>query len=349
MENEIKLILLAVLRKRTAIEDKIIDDLLYESLDWNFIIGNLVHHRLCGYFYFGLGDARLKKVNNEVRKMMKLIVDAQKLKEIETNNELEQIIKSFETNHVDYAMLKGVSYSTDLYHQGIRRSNDIDILMMENQLDVVDKILKSGGYIQTYSNDDRLVPASRKEILIQRMNYHDIVPYVRNLDENAIQKRMEIDINIHFDSKENDITKKVFDYGTVYKKLDKFDLKCLPWETNLAHLCVHFHREATNTLWTEKNRDMVLYKLVDIMNFINHFATEENKSNWTDVITDLNLSKQAYFTLYVLNELYESDVIKYWMNEINLDSLDFINEIQVEGKDMKITRKMSFKEQIFHV
>lgn len=58
-EKEIKVILLGCLAKRTDEEQSDFENLiLNEELDWGFIGGVLVHHRLSGYFYYGLGGLR---------------------------------------------------------------------------------------------------------------------------------------------------------------------------------------------------------------------------------------------------------------------------------------------------
>jgi hypothetical protein len=82
------------------------------------------------------------------------------------------------------------------------------------------------------------------------MNYHDLVPFVKLFDNDYLTSH-EFDINFHFDSKENDITKNVLEYGTTYYENNYCRVKGLLWETNLAHLTVHFYREASNSLWTE--------------------------------------------------------------------------------------------------
>lgn len=51
MEKEIRIILLGCLCSRTVVEEQQLDNLLTEKIDWIWIVGQLLRHRLDGYFY----------------------------------------------------------------------------------------------------------------------------------------------------------------------------------------------------------------------------------------------------------------------------------------------------------
>ena len=73
------------------------------------------------------------------------------------------------------------------------------------------------------------------------MNYHDLVPYYKIDGKN----RIKVDVNFQFDSKENEITEEVLNFGVCSYEKHGFAVQGLRWETHLMHLCVHFYREAT--------------------------------------------------------------------------------------------------------
>lgn len=50
MTKEIRLILLSVLKNRCDSEEKELENLFFENLDWSYILGELIRHRLNGYF-----------------------------------------------------------------------------------------------------------------------------------------------------------------------------------------------------------------------------------------------------------------------------------------------------------
>ena len=51
MKKEIEIILLGVLQKKTENEQKKFDDLFFNNLDWAWITGELIRHRLNGIFF----------------------------------------------------------------------------------------------------------------------------------------------------------------------------------------------------------------------------------------------------------------------------------------------------------
>ena len=54
MRAENELILLTSAINKSESEIKRIEDILSEPVDWGYIIGQLIHHRLTGYFMMGL-------------------------------------------------------------------------------------------------------------------------------------------------------------------------------------------------------------------------------------------------------------------------------------------------------
>lgn len=348
MKKESRLILLVPLINKTAKEEEEIKEILKEELNWELIVGELLHHRLGGYFYMALPEEYRKKLNKEVRKAFETIITAQKKQVKETYEILQPIIDEFDKNNIRYAGLKGVIYNATMYEIGIRRTNDTDLLVLEEDLNKLDKILRERGYIQTLMKNGEFKEASRKEKMIQIMNYHDLIPYMKLLPEESLSDRHEIDINFQFDSKENDITKKIFDIGTETYESEYLRIKGLPWKSNLAHLCIHFYREASNTLWTKRRRDMVLYKVVDIMNMIRYLKDKKEDINeWPQFMESLGLSKPAYYTLYVVSEFYDDPLIKSWMNNININDKSFVKMINTEKQKEKIEREETFFDSAF--
>jgi hypothetical protein len=346
MRNEYRLILNMVLKNRTLEEEKLLNKIFMQELNWEIIGGQLVNHRLGGYFLSGLSKESYKNVPYELVKTLELIVIAQEKQTLEIIRILKPILEEFEAKGLRYAGLKGIIFNAYLYNPGDRRSNDTDILVYENDLDKLDEILRNYGYIQTFMENGEYKEASRKVKLIQRMNYHDLVPYVKLFDNEFI-KIHEIDINFHFDSKENDITLNIFEKGTELYQNEFYSVRGLPWETNLAHLCVHFFREATNSIWTSGKRDVTLYKIVDIINAIRSCKEEDKITNWPDLMKSLKLEKAAYYTLFVISQFYEDEIVKSMMDRLSPKDDSFLYEIKIEGQNRVEKRSESFVESAF--
>ncbi len=345
LKKEIRLILLAVLKKRSKLEEEELDTLIKSKQDWGFIAGQLLNHRLSGYFYEGLNSEQRYYMLPEFRRTINLLLKGQRKLAIETVNTLQPILNEFDNQGIRYAALKGLVFHANIYKIGERRSNDCDILVLEEDLEKLDKVLRKFGFIQALGNSN--TEATRKEKIIQRLNYHDLVPYVKEFNLDFLEK-LRVDINFHFDSKDHDITKQIIDYGTTIYSNDKYKIKGLKWETHLAHLCVHFHREGSNNIWVDDKRDVTLYKIVDIINTLRLHSSKEQLYNWLKLMKDFGLEQQCYFTLYHLMEFYPNEISEDIVDLIRPSEVSFVNEVKINNNIIK-TREVSFFDQTFNL
>ena len=106
--------------------------------------------------------------------------------------------------------------------------------------------------------------------------------------------------------------------------------------SNLAFLCVHFYREATNTIWTNKKRDVVLYKIVDIINFIRTYENEIEWNHWYDMVEELNLKNPCYFTFKILSLFYDDKKIESIKENLYLEDDEFMDIIYDNYGNRKI-------------
>lgn len=344
---EREFILLAVLQMHTVKEKNRLDELLHTELDWGWIAGQCMNHRLSGYLYYGLGDLLHNSMNSEYLNALTLIVAAQEIVARERYKEITKVFSEFENNHIHYAALKGLVYGMTMYPYGIRKSGDCDILVLEDDLKKVDDILSEIGYLQ--STDKGKTKASKRSVLIQRMNYHDTVPYYKQI-ESKLHPRVKLDINFHVDQKDNDITKKVLDYGTTIIEKGEFFIRALDIRMQFLHLCIHFYREGSNMLWTANRRDVSLYKIVDIMNTYQSMSEVEFKEA-IQLAENLNISKHVFYTLYYLNMFYPRKTFKQTMKCLGMENEKFLFQIKVEGEgdSTYVVRKESFIERAFHL
>ncbi|WP_135548512.1 nucleotidyltransferase family protein [Paenibacillus cymbidii] len=345
---EKELILLAVLKNRSNAENNRIEEIAANELDWGWIGGQLLHHRLTGYFVIGLGPLAEQLMHEEFSKALELIMKSQAQQLAETNQIILPILKQFEESGIPYAALKGLVFNASLYEPGERRSNDSDILVMEDDLDRLDAILRKNGYIQSNRPNGEFKEASRKEKMIQRMNYHDLVPYVKQIDA-VFMKIHEIDINFHMDSKDNDITKKVFMLGTERYKNGHYEVKGLPWETHLAQLCIHFCREGTSSIWSSGRRDVVLYKIVDIANTVRLAKDEEHLFQWISLMKQLSLDKACYYTLHYIAQFYPQLLSLQMLATVRPDDTAYLDEIAIAGEDRIVKRQSAFIDTAFNL
>lgn len=343
MNQNYELILKTVLINKTEEEIAHIAELLKFKIDWCEIIGQVINHRLGGYFYNGLTSLQRSKLPKEFSAILKLIIDAQERQLKEKYDEFMKVSAALEAVNIRYCGLKGLVFCADFYTLGDRRSNDVDIMVHEDDLGELDDVLRSLGYIQSFRQNGKMEEASRQVKLMQRMNYHDLVPYVKELEDCAI----ELDINFKFDSAKHVIDDQIFKYGTKVYEANGYRIRGLPFYTNLIFLCIHFHREATNTIWTRGKRDISLYKIVDIINCIRAHKDEFNIDEWCELVEKLGVSKKCYYTFATLSEFYEDEMLKQVKDKLEPEDLSFMKEIVVEGRNKVIERTDSFFNSAF--
>lgn len=248
----------------------------------------------------------------EVVKALELLVRAQKEQFEENLEEICKVNDALEEAKIKFAVLKGAFFGCEMYEKGTRRSNDIDLLVYEDDLGKLDTCLRAMGYIQSNMSNGEMVEATKKEKIIQRMNYHDLVPYVKKTKMGIL----ELDINFLFDGNKNLIDKNVYEMGTMVYK-GRYRITGLNPYTNLAFLCCHFYREATDTIWTEGKRDVTLYKIVDMMNFIRFYREQINYDIMIEVLKKLNIEKKAYFTFKIMTEFYEYEFLSEMLSRLD--------------------------------
>ena len=320
MENEYRFLLYSVLNSRTTEEYEIINELFSQKLDWEKIGGQLINHRLEGYFLKNISKELYNKVPKEIMNTLELLKISQK-KQIEIIGEnLVPIFMEFHKRNVRYIGLKGLILNASIYEPGYRRSNDSDILVHSEDLNTVNEILIQNGYKQ----DDESI-GNKIDVSIKVKNSHALVPYKKNMNEEFIYEH-SIDINYHVNNENNDITLKLLNYGSKIYSNQFYKVRGLPEEINLAYLCVDFYEERLKFSGVNRKKNLMLYKLVDIYHIFRLCIKQDLLNNWSRIIEELHIDNAVYYTLYVLNKFYQNDCIQTKLNELNIEYVENIFE-----------------------
>lgn len=344
MKRENELILLTSLQDKTNQETERIESIMEDPIDWGYVIGQLIHHRLTGYFVNGLPKSCKKYLFKEVKKQFELIVKLNQVVTSENMNYMQEIFNEFEEEGIRYAGLKGVIYNASLYNIGMRRSNDIDILVPEQELKKVDTILRKKGFIQSLNSGKP--EASKREKVIQRLNHHDLVPYYKKNEDSVLLPYFKIDINFRIDSEKEGLAEKALDFGTIFYTGNGYKIRGLSWKAHLLHLCIHFSREASHSLWVSDKRDCMLYKIVDIENTIRSIGADK-LVEWVNSVQEFECNDYIFFTFYYLNEFYPNVNYLKIMNLTKSDDDDCVKDIKILGTQDVVKRERSFVASTF--
>ncbi len=345
MREEIKLILLGSISNRTEEEEELFEKILEQKLDWAWITGQLIRHRLNGNFYSCMTKKQRGYIIDKVRQTFDMLSCCYEACNKINLDFIQKLFEKCNEADIPVAGLKGVIFNTTIYPLSSRKSNDVDVLVKEKDLKIFDQIMSEMGLIQ--SLDGGRSEASKKEKVMQRMNHHDLVPYFKRI-ELPYMDCIKVDVNFQFDTNENEITDQILSDGLQIYKGNGYNVQGLIWQNHLLHLCVHFYREASNSLWTSTARDVDLYKLVDIENTFRKYSGNQ-LIDWVHSVQKYSLNDQCYFTLYYLNQFYPCKTYSEVMHLIEPKDLSFISEVRISGENRVEERKTDFFDQTFNM
>ena len=173
---------------------------------------------------------------------------------------------------VPHAFLKG-AVLCELYPDGYRSANDIDILVSSHDVSAVGQALRDGGFRQGYLRGCEFRPASRKEIIDSRINRGETVPYISGPDENGVYTEVDLNYSLDYKSPTGGLVESMLSRAGVQafapgapSTLDLTDF--------FIHLCLHLYKEASTYRWIKMGRDLSLYKFCDIYMLLSSAGTD---------------------------------------------------------------------------
>ena len=237
--------------------------------DLRWILGQSLWGRAGGMAYLALEKSGLLyEVNREFRNTLESVYMANRTRSQSFQNALSDLAAVLGDADFPYALLKG-AYLAQLYPAGLRTSNDIDVLISSASLPALEERLEGCGYIQgRYDRaEGRIIPATRREKLLSRMNRGETLPYCRKTDY-PMMPCVEIDLNFSLDYKAKDdgvrAVERLLEAARPLIPTSAGNLFTLAPDDFLLHLCAHLYKEAAVYQWVRMGRDLSLYKFCDI-------------------------------------------------------------------------------------
>lgn len=328
-------------------------NIIYNICKRGHIIDNnffevLKYHRLDLLFYdisnnYSLPYQSILQLNNFKNKI-----------ENTNNNYLEEmkiLTKLFNKNGIKFVFLKGSSLILNSYKQIYHRYfHDIDILISEKEISKVVGILNKLGYVYGDFENEMIYPATREEVLYQRMHTHEIYNMVR-VNKNNIC--LNLDVNFKFMWKgfnnENLALEDILNYIT-FVEFENLKMPILNIEYQFLHLCTHFYNEAVYFLLDndydegEDAGEILLIRLFDVLLLINKDINLEQlylsaKNN--------NFLVQIEFVLsllyYITGEKYISKFYSYFKIDINTLNYFFTRQ------NKKVEWPINIDERLFNI
>ncbi|XEC95517.1 nucleotidyltransferase family protein [Paenibacillus tarimensis] len=130
-------------------------DLKLQTVDvnWGYFIKLARHHRVYPLVYINLKRWNIDIVPAEVEKALYVEYCKNTFQMLKLTSETVNICKLFEGHKINSILLKGPVLAADLYgDQSLRTSKDIDILISIDNVDKVEQVLLTAGYILNQKN-----------------------------------------------------------------------------------------------------------------------------------------------------------------------------------------------------
>ena len=328
-----------------------LEELLSSCPDKAYVLGQLMYHRMGAAAWYVLKESGLAgKVNREFRNSLRMVYDSSGKRSAGFRRMLTETAGILAGAPFPYAVLKGARLAYE-YPAGLRTSNDLDILVRQEDIGALSDRLKGAGYIQGFIRDDTLVPATRSEILSSRLNRGETVPFVKQVDWEQM-KFCEIDINFSLDFKAKRSSKPVellladiepmeVDEGRTLMTLSAADF--------IIQLCAHLYKEAAVYQWVEMGRDLSIYKFCDIYLLLMKGMTDTLGQKLAQRIVSCGVEKECYYALSTTAQLFDIDspALNRLLHVIQPANTAYIKEIIDPSRKKAYRYDMNFTDWVF--
>lgn len=301
-----------------------------EKDDLELLLGEICMNRVAGIAYKNIINNSGIIVSDEIVKILKIVYENNLIRNEKYCNNVNYISKIMKNANFKYAMLKGAFLSTCVYESGMRTSNDIDILIEEENVSKCQEILINNGFIQgAFIPGKGILPATRRDIILARLNFGETVPFVKIHEGEPLV----VDLNFSIDYKPERGTQIVKDLldNTAEIAYEDTVLKCLNIDDFIVHLCCHLYKEATIYDWVKRRKDLLLYKFSDLNVIFSRYMNDELVNTLSKRINGLGLNKECYYALYntgeIFPQLYKKASFKLLLEEIIPNDLTFMKQI----------------------
>lgn len=309
------------------------------------LFGKLLFHRVVNIAYKNL--LRQTHINlGEFDRYFKMHFEQGCIENHRYKEELMHVCDVMDGAEFPYAFLKGAILITNVYGEGLRYSNDIDILINESDIDACQELLLENGFIQGEVENGKIHEASRRDIVLSRMNYGETVPFFKEYNNRFIC----VDINFSLDYKPSQGSNLI---GTMLSNRTKIEwgeiqLPTLDIIDFIIHLCMHLYKEATTIDWVIRRKDLNLYKFSDLNVVFHELATEDIYMRLYENIVKYGVEKECYYALFYTGKIYKNlmsyELYDKLLNKIKPKDIKYLRQI-IDPQNKKIyMREMGFRE-----
>ena len=317
--------------------------------DWYEILGFLELNRVAGAFYRRLCEQNLP-VPQAVERRLRQICDQQSERNRLMGKWLADLSELLEFDRVNHAFLKGSILShaglgadgsaEPFYRAGERVSNDIDVLVEPKDIGRVSRILGEMGFVQGYYDYrmNAVVRLERAEILKRRMNRGETAPFLLKLGHPSLPF-VEVDVNFSLDylpSGSGALLRSMLANTCIYPVKGGAGLRSLRPVDFLIHMILHQYKEMLVYSMVIRNKDLELYKLLDLYLFFKRGIVREEEL--CSRLSQADMNKPAYLVLRAVNDVFEDLEIGGLLDRLRPGDLSYLRLVVDPERKNKLYR-----------
>lgn len=321
-------------------QSKVKEILTRDDVDWEKLFQLIVDHKIFSSVFKCLEPYIPKKFNQ-------LYQSSELLNKIHIDyniKELGKIASEANKKGVDIVLVKGLSLSKIIYdYKYSRVFGDIDILVNEESIPIMEKLMFELGYSRKLDSADEHLSTEYRKMVLEEDNT-TIFNLSHDNHEVSYKKKINNLVEVHVEIKRatSSIPKKHihnFLYTTQTIAIDNFKVNTLDNVHTLIHLFSNTYHNTENILFWGGNANLRDY--FDTYHFLRKFHKNIDLDNFITLCNHYNVMHKVVYILKNLNELFSDDIFDEIINiikqkGINIDSLNSI-----------VTWENSFVERIF--
>ena len=240
---------------------------------------------------------------------------------------------------LQYAVIKGAVLSARMHGNSVvRLSNDIDILISPNDIDMVKNLLLKNGFIQGRAVNGEIIPYTRQELIYQTAFTHQVAAFCKKTN-NKLCPIVNIDINTDIfwgeSSEKTDMSRFLQNCETF--NIYNTDVKRLSPIYEFISLCMHHYKDL-NSIYLLWERGIHLTLFSDIYYYIKNVHLNFNELK--TACQSFNTTDYVNFCLYHTNTVFEDEKLKTCLSLFeSTANTDILNRIGLSEREYKYLPK----------
>lgn len=326
-----------------------------QSFDWGYFLDQACRHKVIQMAGRNIAEYRLHR-GLDGRLLIPsrwIYLDAYTGNRVRNEVQYEEfarVLRALNSGQVRYAIRKGPVLAERLYGDiGLRRMQDLDILVDRSDLGEVAAILQSCGYTQGRLNVEgtSVVPFKSSTRAFWKMFVNNDLPFIKISPHPEVEiYSIDLCLNIFMDRSPASVSTAALLSDRAGVAICGVDSYMLSPVDNFIDLCAHLYKEATASFYIQAGADLQLSKFLDIALSCQEIHA---KNMWPRLIETAEKYQATDIVYYALHHtsLAYPDV----MPEVDLDALrpsdrSYLDEYGQSDGNVR-TWEVSFMDRLF--